>query len=247
MMAGCLAVVFLFESQSSATGFWRLLHWPAMVLTGAGPLAMILISYDLNVIGRTMKWLFRSAEKRQKFLDREAIMLYRVGRAFYTEGPDAFDRLKPKGVSETARKVVERLSVRIPTPDIADVVARERDKFLVRTVQTLNVIGMGVKLSPSIGMLGTILGMVSLLSTLQDPTHLGDHMSLALLTTFYGLFFSIVIWTPLQQKIERLMDMELEGYDQILRWLELLEKRKPTDYFAEGEGLPVPKSESAAA
>jgi hypothetical protein len=47
-----------------------------------------------------------------------------------------------------------------------------------------------------------------------------------------------VVWTPFQQKIERLTDVELEGFDQILAWLELLERRKPVDYFSEAFELP---------
>ena len=85
-------------------------------------------------------------------------------------------------------------------------------------------------------MLGTILGMVRLLESLQDPSQIGPHMSLALLTTFFGLFFSLILWTPLQQKIERVLDVELERFDQALRWLELLEKRKPADYFSDTVG-----------
>jgi flagellar motor component MotA len=87
-------------------------------------------------------------------------------------------------------------------------------------------------------MLGTILGMVQLLSTLEDPAQIGSHMSLALLTTFYGLFFSLALWTPQQQKLERVMEVEADGYNQCLRWLEFLEKRKPSDYFADAAGLP---------
>jgi flagellar motor component MotA len=62
-------------------------------------------------------------------------------------------------------------------------------------------------------------------------------MSLALLTTFYGLFFSLAIWTPNQQKLERVQEVELDGYNQIIQWLEFLEKRKPADYFADAAEL----------
>jgi chemotaxis protein MotA len=91
-------------------------------------------------------------------------------------------------------------------------------------------------------MLGTILGMVRLLSTLEDPSHIGPHMSLALLTTFYGLFFSLVFWTPLQQKIERMLDVELEHFNQTIHWLETLENNKPISYFAEPIGIKTPRA-----
>jgi len=43
----------------------------------------------------------------------------------------------------------------------------------------------------------------------------------------------------LQQKVERVLEVELNGYNQVIRWLELLEKRKPTEYFADSAQIPV--------
>jgi len=56
-------------------------------------------------------------------------------------------------------------------------------------------------------------------------------MSLALLTTFYGLFFSLLLWTPLQNRIHTLATLQSESYHQLSRWIELLLKRKPVHYF----------------
>ena len=204
-----------------------------MVLTGIGPLGLILICYDTSVIGRSIKFLLTAPETRQSLHEREAHVLYRLAREFYNDGPSAFEKANPRGVTHMVKKIIERLSVRMPTQDILVFLNQERDRNLIRLVQSLNVVGLGVKLAPSIGMLGTILGMVSLLSTLSEPSQIGSPMSLALLTTFYGLFFSVILWTPIQQKVERIMDMELEGYDQALRWLELLERRKPINYVEE--------------
>lgn len=246
IVAGSLIVVFYFEGSSSATGIFRIFHWPAMMLTGIAPLGMILLCYDTGVLSRTIGFLMTSPETRQRFHQREAHVLYRLGREFYNEGPAVFEKAKARGISDMAVRLIERLAIRMPTPDILEFLAQERDRKLIRLVQALNVIGLGVKLSPSIGMLGTILGMVSLLSTLQDPSHIGSSMSLALLTTFYGLFFSIVVWTPIQQRLERILDVELEGFDQAIRWLELLEKRKPSDYFADAAGIDKPDPSKAA-
>lgn len=245
VLISSLAVVFYFEGHSASEGIMRIFHWPAMFLTGLGPLGMVFISYDMNVIKRTIQFIGLSPEARIAFHEREAHVLHKLSSQYYEEGHEVFERVKLAGTSEIVKKMIERLSVRMPTPDILDMLAQERDRNLIRLVQGLNVVGLGVKLSPSIGMLGTILGMVNLLSTLQDPTHIGSAMSLALLTTFYGLFFSIAIWTPLQQRIERVLDAELEGFDQCIRWLELLEKRKPSEYFADSVGLQKKTTKAA--
>lgn len=247
MVTGSLAVVYFFEGSGADSGAVRLLHWPAMVLTGLGPIGLTFLCVDFTVISRTLGLVFGpSPASRLRSHDKESVALYKLSRAFYTEGPDTFERFRMKGGSPATRKMIERLAVRMPIPDIRELVSKERDRIQIRAVQSLNVAGLGVKLAPSMGMLGTILGMVRLLATLNDPSHIGSHMSVALLTTFFGLFFSLVFWTPVQQKLERVLDIELERYDQCLRWLELLEKRKPADYFAEGAGVHPPQHQPQA-
>jgi chemotaxis protein MotA len=241
-------VVYLFEDVSTAQGFMRLLHWPAMVLTGLGPIGLTALCFDSGVLGRTVRMLFATSPGTlQTKAHRELLLLNKWGHEYYEEGPDAFEKIRGRGLSDFVKKMIERLVVRVPTRDIRDMLEMERDYRRVRMIQCLNVINLGVRLSPSMGMLGTILGMVRLLSTLEDPSHIGPHMSLALLTTFYGLFFSLVVWTPIQQKIERILDVELEHFNQTITWLETLDSRKPITYFSEPIGVAGPKHSERAA
>lgn len=246
LFAASLAVVFLFEGHSDLDGFLRLLHWPAMVLTGLGPIGLILISFDWDVLARTLSMVFTETPGGlQDKLEKEAKLLHRLSQSFYEDGPAIFETVKTRGLSDFVERAIERLAVRLPMTDIRDMLHQERDRMQIRTVQCLGVVSMGVKLAPSIGMLGTILGMVRLLATLQDPAAIGPHMSLALLTTFFGLFFSLILWTPLQTKAERIFDLRLESFDQTIRWVELMERRKPANYFAEGAEIPTTTQKAA--
>lgn len=247
LIGACFTAVYLFEDSSSATGFMRMLHWPAMALTGAGPIGLVMICYDFQVLARAVKLaFFTSLPARQRRLQRESLLLGKWGREYYEQGPEAFENIKGRGMSDFVKKMIERLVVRVPTKDIREMLETERNHRRVQMLQGLNVINLGVRLCPSMGMLGTILGMVRLLSTLEDPSHIGPQMSLALLTTFYGLFFSLIFWTPLQQKLERLLDIDLEHFNQTISWLETLENNKPISYFSEPIGLKMPRSERAA-
>lgn len=238
ILGGSLYVVYEFEG--SANGFLRILHWPAMVLTGFGPMGLVMFCFDSRILFRTLKLIFgSSADKRYRKHRRESFLLHRWVSQFYQHGNSIFDKISLKGISDYVARVVERLSIRMPTKDIRGLLEKERDRKRIRFIQSLNVLNVGVRVCPSLGMLGTILGMVQLLATLEDPSHIGQHMSLALLTTFYGLFFSLVFWTPLQQKVERVMDIELTGYDQLVEWLEIMEQKKPTNYFADHAEIPA--------
>ena len=234
ILVGSLGIVYEFESSSALTGIWRIFHWPALVLTGIGPVGLILLCTDRKILWKSIKMFFGpSPLALVKKHERALSALQNISQDLYTQGVKPLEALDVKKFSPLFKRTVARLSVKMPTKDIRDLVRHEKERAEMKLAQNVNFFALGVRLAPSVGMLGTILGMVRLLSALQDPSQIGSHMGLALLTTFYGLFFSLAIWTPIQQRMERLLEAELFWYDQVIHYLELLEARKPAQYFAD--------------
>ncbi|MBF0228300.1 MAG: MotA/TolQ/ExbB proton channel family protein [Desulfamplus sp.] len=63
--------------------------------------------------------------------------------------------------------------------------------------------------SPAFGMLGTLIGLVQMLSKLQDPASIGPSMAIALLTTFYGSLLSTMFFLPVAGKLKARTIMEV--------------------------------------
>ena len=55
--------------------------------------------------------------------------------------------------------------------------------------------------APAFGMIGTLIGLVQMLSNLSDPSSIGAGMATALITTFYGAFAANLIFIPLAGKL----------------------------------------------
>lgn len=68
--------------------------------------------------------------------------------------------------------------------------------------------------APAIGMLGTLVGLVQMLNTLDDPSSIGPAMAIALLTTLYGAFIAQLIALPLADKLQ--LKAEDETRNQVL-------------------------------
>lgn len=56
--------------------------------------------------------------------------------------------------------------------------------------------------APAMGMIGTLIGLVAMLSNMDDPKAIGPAMAVALLTTLYGAFLANVIAIPIAAKLE---------------------------------------------
>jgi len=55
--------------------------------------------------------------------------------------------------------------------------------------------------APAFGMIGTLIGLIQMLRTLDDPSKIGAGMATALITTFYGAALANMILLPMAGKL----------------------------------------------
>jgi chemotaxis protein MotA len=72
--------------------------------------------------------------------------------------------------------------------------------------------------APTMGIIGTVMGMISVLSNLSNPDELGSSIAIAFLATLYGIASANILWIPFGTKIKiktqketYFMEMILEG------------------------------------
>lgn len=65
-----------------------------------------------------------------------------------------------------------------------------------------SIFGKMGQLSPAFGMIGTLIGLIQMLSQLDDPSQLGSGMAVALITTLYGAFLANLFFIPLANKLK---------------------------------------------
>jgi chemotaxis protein MotA len=70
--------------------------------------------------------------------------------------------------------------------------------------------------APTMGMIGTVVGLINMLGNLSDPAQLGLGMSVALLTTLYGVIFANLVFLPIASKLQRLHDLEVAQKDLVM-------------------------------
>lgn len=70
--------------------------------------------------------------------------------------------------------------------------------------------------APAMGMIGTLIGLVAMLSNMDDPKAIGPAMAVALLTTLYGAFLANVIALPISAKLAVRCDEEKLNQSLIL-------------------------------
>ncbi len=64
--------------------------------------------------------------------------------------------------------------------------------------------------APAMGMIGTLIGLVQMLSNMSDPAAIGPAMAVALLTTLYGAIIANAFASPLAEKL-----LLISGYERL--------------------------------
>jgi len=75
---------------------------------------------------------------------------------------------------------------------------------------------------PTMGIIGTVMGLVHVLGNLSDPSELGPSVAMAFIATLYGVGSANILWLPMASKIKNiskqesvLKEMMLEGLTSI--------------------------------
>jgi len=101
---------------------------------------------------------------------------------------------------------------------VRDIMTLEADWQRQRHSMGKKMLDQMAAYAPAFGMIGTLVGLVQMLVSLDDPSKLGAGMSTALITTLYGALIANMLFLPLAGKLEirakqegLLRDLMIEG------------------------------------
>jgi chemotaxis protein MotA len=70
--------------------------------------------------------------------------------------------------------------------------------------------------APTIGIIGTVIGLVHVLSDLAQPDTLGRLIASAFVATLWGILSANVIWLPISNRLKRLSDLECDQMELVI-------------------------------
>ena len=85
---------------------------------------------------------------------------------------------------------------------LKDMLEREIEYVVERHEHGADIFVSLAAYAPAMGMIGTLIGLVQMLQTMDDPSSIGPAMAVALLTTFYGAVIANVVCTPISGKLK---------------------------------------------
>ena len=190
-------------------GIGMFLDVPSVMIVVGGTIASTLINFPLKQVLSVLKVvqkLIMAKEDDSLALIKQFVQLAVVVRkdghlALESEAQNMTHPFLKKGLMLVADGVdAEALSGILSLQNLA---VSQRHKI---GQEVLKAIG---KWAPAFGMIGTLIGLVQMLSNMNDPKTLGPAMAVALLTTFYGALISNLFALPMAAKLKQRTDQEM--------------------------------------
>jgi chemotaxis protein MotA len=91
---------------------------------------------------------------------------------------------------------------------VRTVLTKDKNQAVARHKSGASVWSALGDLGPAMGMIGTLIGLVAMLSNMDDPKSIGPAMAIALLTTLYGAMLANMIAIPFADKLTLRMEEE---------------------------------------
>ncbi|HET9421694.1 MAG TPA: MotA/TolQ/ExbB proton channel family protein [Nocardioides sp.] len=70
--------------------------------------------------------------------------------------------------------------------------------------------------APTIGIVGTVMGLVHVLESLSDPEQLGHLIAAAFVATLWGVLSANVLWLPISNRLKRLSQLEVARMEMVI-------------------------------
>lgn len=194
MFAGVTLVLISIAMSGNLMSFWSL---SSLIITLMGSLCALAISYPLEDLRTIPAALKKITENSEANLFELVELFTELARKARKDGllalEDQLDLIEDEFIVRCVRMVIDGMEPEVikHVMEIEIETTQDRHKVAQDIFQTWG------ELAPAFGMIGTLIGLIVMLSRLEDASAIGSGMAVALVTTFYGSFFANLVLLPI--------------------------------------------------
>ena len=175
---------------------------PSLMIVGGGTIGATLINYPfgkvLGVVGVMKNAFFTKTLNPDTMIPMMVDFASRARK----DGILALESVTEKVNDEFLKKGVQLAVDGFEPQSIQAILDREIEYLEERHQLGAEIFTTMGTFAPALGLIGTLVGLVQMLSNMDDPGSIGPSMAVALLTTFYGAIFANLIFIPIAGKLK---------------------------------------------
>lgn len=198
----------LYSSSDGVLGVF--VDVPSVILVVGGTIFVVLSTQALEKFLSLVSVLKRSLLVRRQSVSASIEKIVELGELARREGvlslENALGDVDDEFLANGIRLVIDGTAA----SEIEQILEAELDAMEQRHMQGKSILDNFGKYSPAMGMIGTLIGLVAMLSNMDEPSKIGTGMAVALLTTMYGAILANMVWLPLADKLAYRHEEEMQ-------------------------------------
>jgi chemotaxis protein MotA len=199
---GCILGAAVIESGGIGIIF-SLINLPSFMIVMGGTMGTVMASFPLDRVtqlGKVAGVAFREVKSSERELVGMFVKLADRARregllALETEAAQVEDQAIQKGIMLVVDGTDPELVREIMESDVASMSERHEGKYAM-----FEAAG---GYAPTMGIIGTVMGLVNVLSHLENPSELGHLIAGAFIATLYGILFANVFFLAISSRLKQ--------------------------------------------
>ncbi|MDR5659296.1 MotA/TolQ/ExbB proton channel family protein [Serpentinicella sp. ANB-PHB4] len=218
-----LCVIVLIHGLIGGISLKALLNVTALQIIFTGLFIACLIGFPLEVLIDTFKMIKASLTKK---MDYSAVVfrVYNLAVKVKREGVLSIEGDIQNEKNIFLRDAMVLLNDYKKPEVISDILDKDMEARKANLYKSYNVIKMIAYVAPSLGLIGTLVGLIGLLGSIDQPYLIMDNMASALVSTLYGSMIASFVAMPLMVRMQNYIDKILLQYEIITEGVLLIAK-----------------------
>ncbi|MHC4622752.1 MAG: motility protein A [Planctomycetota bacterium] len=214
---GTLLGFIVITTAIVAGGGWQIfIHLPSLAITIGGMLCATLIHFSLpqllGIFGIIKKTIFTKIPSQSELIQK-MVNYAAINRR---DGALALEQEIPKTNNAFFSRTLQMVVGGQSAEDIRQLLSMEIQYLQERHSRGKKILEFMGAAAPAFGMIGTLIGLIQMLRSLDSPEQIGGGMAVALITTFYGALSANLIFIPLAGKLGIYSQAETTAMEMIL-------------------------------
>ncbi len=192
------------------------INYPGLLITLGGSFGALLVNFQMDQVKQVMKVTMQAIFEQKHDVSKLAEIFSGLAQRARREGllalEDDMEQLDDPFLRNGLQMVVDGFE----PESIRDIMETDIRALSMRHMMGQNLFKTWGTFAPAFGMIGTLIGLVQMLTALDDPEKIGPGMAVALLTTFYGVLLANLVLLPIAGKLEIRSEMEVSYREAIV-------------------------------
>lgn len=214
----------LFSFMEEGGKITMLMAPTAAIIVFGGTLAAVGVSFPIRELKNIPKALKILVSFKQKNLVEQINYFRELSAITRGEGLLSLEREINKTEDPFLRKGLQLMVDGVENTTLKEMLELHMDLMGQRHKVAIEVFEAAGGFSPTMGIIGTVMGLVMVLSNLSDPSSLGPSIAVAFIATLYGVSFANLAWLPIGAKFKAFNNAEMYEMQFMLEGLLLLQE-----------------------